>query len=354
MTGDPFDALTVPDGLVAPRPGFVDQLRALLAAELGLSPIPLPPRSLPMAAAPVAGTVATVIPYLAVHDGAAALDWYAAAFGAEVGQRVAGPDGKLGHAEFAVGGAAFHLADEFPEIGVVSPRTLGGSPVTLHLAVGDVDAHFARAVAAGATALSEPADQPHGARHGTLVDPFGHRWMLSQQLHAVAAADYATAMAEYGYTVTAPEAGVSPPEAGVSPEVLVARNGRVWPAVNAADAPALIRFLVDVLGFEQSLVVPGDDPATIVHSQLRWPEGGIVQVGSANREESIFSELPTGAQSIYLVSSDPSTYHQRCVAAGANVVMPPVAPDYDPAGMVFTVADPEGNLWSVGSYPGEG
>jgi PhnB protein len=121
----------------------------------------------------------TVTPYLCVKGAASALDFYAHAFGAVEALRLAAPGDRIGHAEIRIGGAPIFLADEFPEIGVLSPATLGGSPVTIHLTVPDVDALFTRAVAAGATVLRPLADQGRGHRNGKLTDPFGHTWMLS-------------------------------------------------------------------------------------------------------------------------------------------------------------------------------
>src|SRR5690606_37736968 len=156
-----------------------------LVRHLGLEPdtdrvptIHLPERNNAMSTP----TTQTVTPYLAARDAPAALQWYIDAFGAVEVMRVVGDDGRLGHAEFSIGAARFYLSDEYPEHGVSAPTSLGGTTITLHLSVPDVDAWYDRAVTAGATAVSEPADQPHGARHGTLVDPAGHRWMLSQQI----------------------------------------------------------------------------------------------------------------------------------------------------------------------------
>src|SRR5207302_6078467 len=118
-------------------------------------------------------------PYLAVKDAAAAIEFYKAGLGATEEFRMTGDDGRIGHAEIHIGDDVLYLADEFPEMAVVSPQTLGGTPVTLHLNVADVDATFAQAVAAGATSLREPADQFYGDRNATILDPFGHRWMLS-------------------------------------------------------------------------------------------------------------------------------------------------------------------------------
>jgi len=122
-------------------------------------------------------------PYLTVHDGAAAIAFYAAAFGAhEVGERYTEEDGKVGHATLQIGDAVLFLSDEYHEYGAYAPATVGHSTTALALTVDDVDAAYARAVAAGATADREPTDQGPGGRRGWLVDPFGHRWCLEEQV----------------------------------------------------------------------------------------------------------------------------------------------------------------------------
>lgn len=333
---DPFAVFTGTDEPVNPRPGFASELRAQLALLLTLPTVPMTTRtrSLPMSAS-------RVTPYLTVHNGAEALAFYADAFGAIETMRVVMNEatGQLGHAEFRIGDAVFFLSDEFPEMGVRSPRSLGGTAVAMHLEVGDVDALFAKAVTAGATSLSEPADQPHGARHGTLMDPFGHRWMLSQPVEQVALAEYGDRMREQGAIVT-----------GAS---VASVAGGIWAALNYADAQRGIRFMIDVLGFTEDLIVSGSDPAVVEHSQLRWPEGGIVQAATANRSGNPFSERPTGTESLYVITADPTAVYERCVAAGSEVVIAPQSPDYDPTGLVFTIRDVEGNLWSFGTYNGE-
>lgn len=136
-------------------------------------------------------TADALSPYLAVHDGAAALDWYRDVLGAIETTRFEGDDGRIGHAEIIIGGARMMLADEFPEAGVHGPRHYGGTAVMLHLEVVDVDHTFERAVAAGADAQRPPADQGHGNRNATIVDPFGHRWMLSQAIDPARTAEAA-------------------------------------------------------------------------------------------------------------------------------------------------------------------
>jgi PhnB protein len=348
---DPFESLELPPERVEPRPAFTRGLRARLAAELGadrpadeLPPddrvptIDLPDRRTTMPDTTTLIDRQVVTPYLAVDDGPAALDFYTRALGAEVVVRMVGDDGRVGHAEFHVGAARFYLSDEYPEIGVHSPHSLGGTTVTLHVDLDDVDDAFRRAVDAGATAMGEPADQPHGARHGTLIDPFGHRWMLSQQVEQLTDAELTERMGGSGFAVET---------AGSTAAV-----GAIWPAVNAADAPAMIRFIVDVLGFSEQLVVPGDGPGVVDHSQLTWPEGGTVQVGSAHRPGNVFSDRPVGGQSLYVVTADPDAVYRRCVAACVEVIGEPAPPDYDPDGSVFSVRDHEGNLWSFGTYDG--
>jgi len=130
-----------------------------------------------MASIQQAQCVAT--PYLCVRDTAAAIAFYERAFGAREIARLPQLDGRIGHAEIRIGEAPIFISDEFPEIGVLSPQSLGGSPVMIVLDVADVDALFDRAVAAGATVDRAVADQFGGAhRNGKLSDPFGHRWML--------------------------------------------------------------------------------------------------------------------------------------------------------------------------------
>ena len=124
---------------------------------------------------------AVLTPYLGVHDCAAAIDFYRRAFGAEeTGPRFTATDGRVGHAEISIGGSRIYVSDEYPEVGALSPKKLGGSHAALHLRVADVDDTARRLVDAGATVLNEVADQADGERRGTFLDPFGYRWMIGQ------------------------------------------------------------------------------------------------------------------------------------------------------------------------------
>jgi len=121
----------------------------------------------------------SVTPYLIVQGAARAIDFYKAAFDAKERMRVNQADGRIGHAEITVGDSMIMLADEFPEHGIRGPRSLGGSPVTIHLYVEDVDATVARAVAAGAQITRTVQNQFYGDRSGSVTDPFGHVWSVS-------------------------------------------------------------------------------------------------------------------------------------------------------------------------------
>ncbi|WP_019970574.1 VOC family protein [Mycobacterium sp. 141] len=138
-----------------------------------------------------------VIPQLVVDDAAAAIDFYVKAFGATELGRVPGPDGKLVHAALTVNGSTVMLNDDFPEFNngkSTTPKALGGTPVTIHLTVTDVEARFAQAVEAGAEVVMPLADQFWGDRYGMVRDPFGHQWSLGQPVREVSPEEIAAAM----------------------------------------------------------------------------------------------------------------------------------------------------------------
>jgi len=126
-----------------------------------------------------------ITPYLIVKGAAAAIDFYKQVFGAVEIMRMPMPDGRVGHAELKFGDSHVMLADEFPEMDVVSPKTLGNSPVGLLLYVDDVDRTVEQAVARGATIKKPIADQFYGDRTGTIEDPFGHKWTVAVHVEDV-------------------------------------------------------------------------------------------------------------------------------------------------------------------------
>ena len=124
-------------------------------------------------------SVLSISPHLVVAGAAEAIDFYVKAFGAVELLRVPGTGGKLIHAAVEIGQQFVMLTDEMPEWGSLSPKTLKGTPVTIHLNVADVDSFFARAVAAGATVKMPVADMFWGDRYGQIQDPFGHNWSIA-------------------------------------------------------------------------------------------------------------------------------------------------------------------------------
>jgi len=126
-----------------------------------------------------------VTPYLCVDGAAAAIEFYGKVFGAKERMRMGGPDGKVGHAELQLGSGLVMLADEFPGMPQRSPRSLGGSPVTVSVYVEDVDAVFAKALGAGAKEVRAVEDQFYGDRSGQFEDPWGHLWGVATHVEDV-------------------------------------------------------------------------------------------------------------------------------------------------------------------------
>jgi PhnB protein len=128
----------------------------------------------------------TVMPYLRIRGAAAALEFYKKAFGAKKRLHLTMGD-CIGHAEIEIGGSVIMLSDEFPEMGIVGPKGLNGTTVSLNMYVADVDRAMAKAVAAGATVKRPATDEFYGERTGQVEDPFGHVWMLHTRFEEVSA-----------------------------------------------------------------------------------------------------------------------------------------------------------------------
>jgi PhnB protein len=148
----------------------------------------------------------TVTPYLAVNDGAKAIEFYKRAFGAQEKSRMDGPQGKIGHAELKIGDSIIMLSDEMPGSGCRSPQSLGGTSVNIFLYVNDVDSVYNQAVNAGAKAEMPVADQFWGDRYGKVTDPFGHSWSLATHKEDVAPAEMQKRAQEAMAKMAAPQA----------------------------------------------------------------------------------------------------------------------------------------------------
>jgi PhnB protein len=137
-----------------------------------------------------------VTPYLIVDGADAAIDFYKSVLGASERMRMGGEGGKVGHAELEIGNSVVMLADEHPEMDARGPKSVGGTPVGLHVYVEDVDAVFDRATQAGAKTLSAVEDKFYGDRMGSFEDPFGHRWHVATHVEDVAPEEMSKRMAE--------------------------------------------------------------------------------------------------------------------------------------------------------------
>jgi len=138
-----------------------------------------------MPAKPIPDGYHSVTPYLIIDGAAKAIEFYTKVFGAKETMRRPGPDGKLGHAEIRIGDSVMMLADESPQMGNRSPKSIGGSPVSIMLYVEQSDRVFEGAVAAGATVDRPVENQFYGDRSGTVIDPFGYKWTISTHVEDV-------------------------------------------------------------------------------------------------------------------------------------------------------------------------
>jgi PhnB protein len=131
----------------------------------------------------------TVTPSITCKGAAEAIEFYKKAFGAKESHRMPGPDGKIMHAEIMIGDSPIMMNDEFPEMNCKSPLSMGGSPVTIHIYVDNVDAFWDKAVKAGCTVRMPLSDMFWGDRYGKVSDPFGHQWSIGQHVEDVSPQD---------------------------------------------------------------------------------------------------------------------------------------------------------------------
>lgn len=146
---------------------------------------------------PIPDEYPRITPYLIVDGAGAAIGFYGTVFGATERMRMPAPGDKIGHCELQIGDSLIMLADESPEMGQRSPKSIGGSPVTISVYVEDVDETFDRAVKAGATVVRAVEDQFYGDRSGQFEDPYGHRWSVASHVEDVPPAEMAKRASEF-------------------------------------------------------------------------------------------------------------------------------------------------------------
>jgi uncharacterized glyoxalase superfamily protein PhnB len=152
---------------------------------------------------PIPEGMHTVTPHLVCAGASDAIDFYKKAFGAEEEARLTGPDGRLMHGAVRIEGSVVMLVDENPQWGVLGPKALKGSPVTIHIYVEDVDAFVAKAIEAGASVVMPVDDMFWGDRYGVIEDPFGHHWSVATHVRDVSPEEMSAAMRQAAPPATA-------------------------------------------------------------------------------------------------------------------------------------------------------
>jgi PhnB protein len=252
-----------------------------------------------------------VYPYLIVRGAAAAIEFYRTVFGAEEIFRLADAEkGRIGHAELRLGPVTIMLADEHPELGILSPLAYGGTGTTLHLHVDEVDTLAAAAIRAGATMVRVPTDYDHGERQCRIRDPFGHEWLLG---HEIARSEPATKAAN-----------------GARPNL--------YPALRFRDERGAMDWLERAFGFTRHAVY-NDEDGNLVHAELKLGPG-ILMMGSPPEDKLGFS--------IYVYVDDLDAHYAKAKAAGAEIVRPLADTSY--GSREYGARDLDGHLWYFGTY----
>lgn len=288
---------------------------------------------------PIPDGRAHATPYLCCKGAARAIEFYKKAFGAVEVSRIGMPDGRVGHAEIKIGAADIMLADEFPEMGVLSPQTLGGSPVFIHLYFEVVDAVARQAVAAGAKLLRKLEDQFYGDRSGKLEDPFGHVWGIATHIEDVSHEEMQLRSAAlYG----GPKRNGSAVKEENKMPVKPIPDGfhSITPYMVVRGARELIDFLKRA--FDATEVRRSERPdGAIMHAQLRIGDSPLM-LGEGGEQ---WKPMPC---SIYLYVKDTDAVYNRAIAAGGKSLMAPANQFYGDRNAGVT--DPSGNQWWIATH----
>jgi PhnB protein len=317
-----------------PRADFKAILRAQLEGRT--------PMASKAAAAPEAQQTATA--YLIVNGAARALEFYKQAFGAVETMRLNGPGDRIGHAEIRIGNSTIMLADEFPDYGALSAQTIGGSPVSIHLQVADVDAMAARAVAAGAKVLRPVQDQFYGERSGQFTDPFGLTWVITTHKETLTAEEIERRFAALQQPSPAPSAAQSNEVPNDAPKwtlpVPYIRKGfrTLTPYLLVPGAANLINFYKEAFGGEEIFRVarPGSD--LIMHAEVRIA-GSMLELADATAEFK-----PRASSNMLYVPDVDAVFHRAVQAGATSLAVPADRPWGDRDG---AVKDPGGNTWYI-------
>jgi PhnB protein len=327
-----------------PREEFKTQLKADLSE--GRNTMATMPK--PKAAAHLPQDYQTATPYLTVQDAAGAIEFYKRAFGATEIMRLTGPGEKIGHAEITIGNSRIMLSDEFPDYGALSPQSLGGSPVRMHLSVEDVDALAEQAVAAGAKIVRPVEDQFYGDRSGQLADPYGHVWTVSTHQEDVSPEE----MQRRIELQAQPESTQAAPKVPREHLVAAGASARVaaTPRLTYNDPAKAIDFYTKAFGAKETFrfEVEGKIPhaeiaigSSVISLAGEWPEGGR------------FSAETLGQSPVQLTLqvANVDVFAARAVAAGLKPLGPIKDQFYGRREGSFV--DPFGYTWNISTVTEE-
>jgi PhnB protein len=269
--------------------------------------------------------------YICVANANAAINFYQEAFGAKELWRLVEPGGKIGHAEIQIGNTTLMISDEYPDYNTLSPETIGGSPVKIHLDVTDVDAFAEQAIKAGATLIRPIADQFYGDRSGQLADPFGYTWIVSTHIKDVPVEEMQEELNKWA------QSEKSSSEAGYVREPEMRRQNRhaVTPYLTVHQPAELIDFVTQAFGALEHFRATG--PAGGMHAEVSIGDS-VVMIGGAEHIEP----MPAA---IHLYVPDVDEAYERALEAGAKSLMPVVDQPYGERS--GGVEDVHGNRWYI-------
>ena len=277
--------------------------------------------------------VRSVSLYMCIAGASAALDFYRDAFGAKELSRLVEPDGKIGHAEIEIGNIVLMIADEYPDYGVLSPKTIGGSPVRIHLYVPDVDAFAERAINAGATLVRPIQDQFYGDRSGQIADPFGYTWIVATHQKDVPPEEMQKEFDRFTQEYSAKKSSEA---YSVNEDKMRRENRRaVTPYLTVHKPAELIDFVTEAFGAIEHFRATGS--AAGMHAEVSIGDS-VVMIGGAEHIEP----KPTA---IHLYVPDVDQAYERAIKAGAKSLMPVVDQPYGERS--GGVEDVHGNRWYI-------
>ena len=271
--------------------------------------------------------------YLCVANASAAIDFYREAFGAKELWRLTEPGGKIGHAEIQIGNTSLKLSDEYPDYNTLSPETIGGSSVKIHLEVTDVDSFAERAIKAGATLVRPIADQFYGDRSGQLADPFGYTWIVATHIKDVSVEEMQKELDKWTQEQSAKKSAEG--DYVKEPEMRRENRRAVTPYITVRQPAELIDFLTTAFDAIEHFRATGT--AGGMHAELSIGDS-IVMVGGAEHIEP----KPTA---IHLYVPDVDQVYERALQAGAKSLMPVTDLPYGERS--GGVEDVHGNRWYI-------